>query len=220
VKLLADGLWQLRGFPPNAINVYLMGDVLVDAGGKRDERRILRQLEGREVAAHALTHVHPDHQGSSHAVCTALGIPLWCGEADTGTMENGIPRPDNAMARVSWRLFTGPPHPVERRLREGDSVAGFTVLETPGHTPGHVAYWRESDRALVLGDVLFGLHPLTGRPQLREPPRAFTPDPQLNREAIRRLAALEPALVCFGHGPPLRDPRKLAEFAAGLGAQG
>jgi hydroxyacylglutathione hydrolase len=216
VKLLADGLWQLRGFPPNAINVYLMGDVLVDAAGRSARRRILRQLEGRDVSAHALTHVHSDHQGASHAVCTALDIPLWCGEADADTMENGIPKPDKAMAQVSWRLFSGPPHPVARRLREGDSVAGFTVLDTPGHSPGHVAYWRAADRTLVLGDVLFGINPLTGRPQLREPPAAFTPDPQLNREAIRRLAALEPALVCFGHGPPLRNPKKLAEFAAAL----
>ncbi len=105
---------------------------------------------------------------------------------------------------------------VARALAEGDEVAGFTVLETPGHSPGHVSYWREADRTLVLGDVVFGVNPLTGMPALHEPPRAFTPDPALNRESARRLAALEPALVCFGHGPPLREPEKLRRFAAGL----
>ena len=47
----------------------------------------MRQLQGRTVSAHALTHAHPDHQGSSHAVCERLGIPLWCGEGDVPAME-------------------------------------------------------------------------------------------------------------------------------------
>jgi glyoxylase-like metal-dependent hydrolase (beta-lactamase superfamily II) len=53
---------------------------------------------------------------------------------------------------------------------------------------------------------------------LHEPPRVFTPDPQRNRASARRLAALEPELVCFGHGPPLRDPGELARFIARLPA--
>ena len=65
MRQLADDLWLLRGLPPNAINVYLLGDVLVDAATRRAGRRILRQLEGRDVRAHALTHAHPDHQGAS-----------------------------------------------------------------------------------------------------------------------------------------------------------
>ena len=97
-------------------------------------------------------------------------------------------------------------------------MGGFAVLETPGHSPGHVAFWRESDRTLVAGDVLFGRHPLTGRPGLHEPPRMFTLDPALNRASIRRLAALDPAVVCFGHGPPWRDAAALRRFAESLPA--
>ena len=82
MKQLADDLFLLDGFPPFAINVYLMGDVLVDAGSRHAARRILRQLNGRTVAAHALTHAHPDHQGASHEVCEKLSLPLWCGELD------------------------------------------------------------------------------------------------------------------------------------------
>jgi glyoxylase-like metal-dependent hydrolase (beta-lactamase superfamily II) len=81
-----------------------------------------------------------------------------------------------------------------------------------------VAYWRESDRTLILGDVLNNMNVLSGVPGLREPPRVFTPDPQRNRASARRLAALEPELVCFGHGPPLRDPGELARFIARLPA--
>ena len=86
----------------------------------------------------------------------------------------------------------------------------------PGHSPGHVAYWRESDRVLIAGDVLNGMNLITGIPGLHEPPNAFTTDPAQNRESARRLAALEPSLVVFGHGPPLRDTRKFVDFVNGL----
>jgi glyoxylase-like metal-dependent hydrolase (beta-lactamase superfamily II) len=216
MRRIADDLYLLRGFPPNAINVYLMGDVLIDAGSRHAGRRILRQLTGRTVEAHALTHVHPDHDGSSKQVCETLGIPLWVGADDVEAMENAPPAPTHPMQKLSARFFEGPRHKVDRVLREGDQVAGFTVLEVPGHSPGHVAYWRESDRVLVLGDVLFGMNTLTGLPQLREPPDFFTADPRLNRESARRLAALEPAVACFGHGPPLRDTKRFTDFVAGL----
>ena len=216
MRQLADDLWLLNGFPKHAINVYVIGDVLIDAATRRAGRRILRQLEGRDVAAHALTHAHPDHQGATKEVCEALGIPLWCHADDADAMEQGtIPQtqPDHPLNRVIERFWLGPPHPVARRLAEGDVVAGFEVLHVPGHSAGHVAYWRESDRALIVGDVVTTIDTLTGLPGLHEPKRIFTPDPERNRESLRRLAALEPALVCSGHGPPLRDPRKLREFA-------
>src|ERR687889_2285537 len=89
MKELAPGLFQLRGFPPNGINVYLMGDVLVDAATRRAGRRILKQLQGRTVTTHALTHAHPDHQGASKEVCERLGVELWCGERDADAMESG-----------------------------------------------------------------------------------------------------------------------------------
>jgi glyoxylase-like metal-dependent hydrolase (beta-lactamase superfamily II) len=220
VRQLADDLWILNGFPPHAINVYVMGDVLVDAATRRAGRRILRQLEGRAISAHALTHAHPDHQGASKEVCEALGIPLWCGEADADAMEQGtIPekQPDHPINRVIARFWLGPPHPVARRLREGDEIAGFQVLHVPGHSAGHVAYWREADRTLIVGDVIENINTLTGIPGLHLPPPVFTPDPERNRESALRLAALEPELVCFGHGKPLRDPGKLSRWAEGLG---
>ena len=220
MRELAPGLHQLSGHPRDAINVYLAGDVLIDAGTRHARRRIMRQIAGHSVTAHALTHAHPDHQGASHAVCTALGIPLWCGEGDADAMETpgGIARKQEPglMNRLQQRFWTGPPHPVARRLREGDDVAGFTVLEVPGHSAGHVAFWREHDRALILGDVLNNVDPRTGRKGLREPLDVFTPDPVRNRESIRRLAALRPSLCVFGHGAPLRDPTALARFAEAL----
>ena len=194
---------------------------LIDAGTRFDRRRILRQLAGREVVAHALTHGHPDHQGSSRAVCDALGLPLWCGAGDADAVESGRLvdlTPGGLVARLSARTVGGPPCPVARRLVEGDEVGGFRVLDVPGHSPGHVAYWRESDRVLILGDVLTNMNLFTSIPGLHEPPKVFTPDPARNRRSAKRLLELgiEPALVCFGHGPPSRDGRKFVEFIAKL----
>ncbi|MGH2801402.1 MAG: MBL fold metallo-hydrolase, partial [Thermoleophilaceae bacterium] len=178
IDQVADGVFQLRGRPRNAVNVYLAGDVLIDAGTSADRKRILRELEGRTVKAHALTHAHPDHFGSSHAVCERLRIPLWCGVRDAPVVEGGRPAPGQGRAgKLLNRLPLPKPHPVERRLNAGDQVAGFTVLDVPGHSPGHVAYWREADRTLICGDVLFNLSLPTLRPGLREPYAFLTPDP-------------------------------------------
>ena len=192
--------------------------MLIDAGTARRGKRILRELEGHSLSAHALTHAHPDHFGSSHEVCEARGIPLWCGEADAPVVE-GERRPEPGESQLAGLLRRQPmpeAHPVARRLKEGDEVAGFTVLETPGHSPGHVAYWREADRTLILGDVLFNLSVPTLKPGLREPYGALTPDPRQNRDSARRLAALRPDLILFGHGPPLRDGERFVRFVESL----
>jgi hydroxyacylglutathione hydrolase len=220
VKQVADGVWQLAGFPPNAINVYLVEDVLIDAATRHAGRRILRQLRGRDVNAHALTHAHPDHQGSSKEVCEELGIPYWVPERDAPAAERpeliGKRQPQHPIAQFFARTMTGPGRRVDRALREGDEVAGFNVIDVPGHSAGHVAYWRESDRVLILGDVLNNMDVMTGIPGLREPKVFLTPDPDENRCSAKKLRPLEPRLVLFGHGAPLRDTKKFVDFVERL----
>lgn len=216
---VAQNVFLLDGFPRHAINVYLIGDVLLDAGTRHAAGRILRQIGNRRISAHALTHAHPDHQGSSHAVCTKLDVPLWCPAGDADAMESGDfsrTSPLNWSIRLQHRFWTGPAHPVARRLSEGDVVGEFAVVEAPGHSPGQAAYWRESDRVLILGDVLNGMNLVTMAPGLHEPPVAFTVDPRMNRESARRLASLNPRVICFGHGRPWRDPDAFQEFVARL----
>lgn len=217
---VAPGVHQLYGFPKYAVNWYLAGDVLIDAGGRPDTGRIIKQLAGRMVKAHALTHAHPDHQGASHAVCDRLGIPFWVGEKDVEVAERPelmLERsPDRFLAKLMYRMFHGPGHKVDRVLREGDEVAGFQVLDTPGHSLGHVVFWRESDRVLVAGDVVNTMHPFTMKRGIREPLESFTPDVAANRRSIKKIAALEPELLLVGHGPPVRGPRKLHDLAARL----
>ena len=221
MREVADGVFQLKGFPKNAINVYLANGVLFDAATRQGERRVLRQLRGQAVTEHALTHAHADHQGASHRVCTELGIPLAVGESDVPAMEGGpeyissLQHPGR-FNRMQKRVWAGAAHPVDRVLRDGDDVGGFAVLDVPGHSVGHVAYWRERDRVLILGDVVNTMNLRTTRPGIQEPPEVFTPDPASTRRAIRRLAALEPHVVLAGHGPPVTDPAALPAFAATL----
>ena len=221
MKQLAPDVWQISTLPiPNAINCYLLGDVLVDAASRHDAKKILKALTGHTVTAHALTHAHPDHQGASHEVCTKLGIPFWVGAADADAAENpdliGQRQPSNAISQFFVKVFVGPGHPVDRQLHEGDEIAGFKVIDAPGHSAGHVVFFRESDRVLVVGDVLCNMDTLTGLPGLTLPKGFLTPDPARNRESARKLADLEPSLVCFGHGKPYRDTRKFVEFCRSL----
>jgi hydroxyacylglutathione hydrolase len=221
---LAPHVWQLPLLPLSAVNAYLIGDVIVDAGPPWSQRRLLAALEGRPVAAHALTHAHPDHQGASAALCEARAIPLWCGAGDRAAAEGaafseawrGRPRP---VLLLADRLG-GPGHSVDRTLHEGDRVADFEVIETPGHTPGHISLWREADGVVILGDLASYRNPLSLSPGLREASRLITRDPLQNRRSIRKIATLRPRLICFGHGPPLADGERFVRWAESLGARG
>src|SRR5688500_14149021 len=176
---VADSVWQIPVTPRNGVNTYLLGDVLVDAGYGSSGKKVVKALSGRTVAAHAITHAHPDHIGGSAHVCEALGIPFWSPAGDAAAARRGESVP--AESRIKPLLAPGrsfAPLDVARELNEGDDVAGFTVLDVPGHSPGHVAFWRESDRVLVAGDVWFNLSLLTFRYGLREPPKPFTVDPE------------------------------------------
>ena len=212
---VAPDVWQIPLLPRNGVNAYLVGDVLVDAGTKGMAKKVLEQIDGRSISAHAITHAHGDHVGGSRQIVEALGVPFWCPEGDADDVEAG--RQVVAESAIKPLMKAGAKFDsvsVGRRLKEGDDLAaGFVVLDTPGHSPGHVSFWRESDRVLVCADVFFNLSIVTFRYGLRNPPNAFTVDPALNKASQRKLAALRPEVACFGHGPVLRDPDALARFA-------
>jgi hydroxyacylglutathione hydrolase len=221
VKELAKDVWHLKclaGRPYYGVNAYLVEDVLVDAGTRQSSRPILKQIGDRPVNLHALTHAHADHQGSSHELCTKLGVEYWVPHGDVELAENpkrirlSMGSPNHPVTRGFWHLFHGPAHTVDRAMHEGDEIAGFKVIDAPGHSPGHVVLWRESDKVLIAGDVLANFDQLTLFPGLNEPKPYLTTDPKQNRDSARKLAKLEPELVCFGHGKPLRDTQKFVKF--------
>jgi glyoxylase-like metal-dependent hydrolase (beta-lactamase superfamily II) len=217
MREIAEGVFHIPLFPRDGVNAYLIGDVLIDAGVRSSAPALLAALKGRAVTAHALTHAHFDHKGASAAVCTALRIPFLCHAADKLAAESdpGVPTPstrDSQLTRVAGRIFAGPGYPVTRALRGGDIVGGFEVIETPGHSPGHVVFWRAADRVLIGGDVLNAMSLITTLPGLREPPLVFTTDPARNRESIRKIAALRPAIAGFGHGPVWRSAESYSKW--------
>src|ERR1700710_2112670 len=120
-------------------------------------KKLPGRLSGHRVSAHAITHAHQDHIGGSKAVCDALGIDLWAPALDADDAERG----HQTVAEGTWatplmrRMPGWSAIPVARRLKGGEIVGSFSVVDTPGHSPGHVSYWRESDRALVIGDTFF-----------------------------------------------------------------
>jgi glyoxylase-like metal-dependent hydrolase (beta-lactamase superfamily II) len=215
VKLtsVTDDVFQLVLSPRSFINAYLVGDVLVDAGLGPHAGGIVKALSGHTVATHVITHAHGDHVGGSKTVTDRLGVPAWCGSGDAEAVRAGKP----VAASKLQALFRWRPLEVARELREGEELGpGFTVLDVPGHSPGHIALWRERDRTLISGDVFLNLNFYTTLAGLNEPPGLFTVDMARNRQSARRLAELEPALVLFGHGNPLRDPAKLQAFVQSL----
>ena len=218
---IAPDVYHIPVMPRYLINTYLIGSVLIDAGIKLSGKTLRNALGSRQLTAHALTHAHPDHQGASAYLCQTLGIPFWVGARDVAAAESGQIAPTMPDARhpVIWfeqTFMAGPGQRVERALQDGDLIEDFRVIETPGHSPGHLCFWRERDGVLIVGDVLRNINFFTTRPELGEPLKVFTPDPETNRQSIKKIAALKPSVVCFGHGPVLRDTQRIVEFAKRL----
>jgi hydroxyacylglutathione hydrolase len=209
----APGLALARGGPGRTLNVYLVGNVVVDAGVRWSRRRLARQLAGRQLAAHVLTHAHFDHAGCSAWLCHTFNVPLWCSAGDAAAITSGRVDTHGSpwVNRLQRTVAPVTAHPVSRTLEEGDMVGGFEVLEVPGHSPGALAFWRQRDRVLVCGDVVanFGLHP--ARPRLVLAPAALSSDYQQNLRSARRLAGLRPRLACFGHGFAVTDPGRFGD---------
>jgi glyoxylase-like metal-dependent hydrolase (beta-lactamase superfamily II) len=222
MREIAEGVRQLPGLLPHLINAYLIetaeGEVLVDAGTRWTAGRTLRLLRGRRLALVALTHAHPDHQGAAAAVCKRHGVPLACHAEDAQAMEGTGPmRPDNAIVRFGHRLLSGPAHPVAVRWNGGEMVGEWQVVHAPGHTPGHVLFFRRRDRVVVCGDLLRNAALRHGGCRLVEPPHFFSADPLRNRASLRLLAELQPTLVCPGHGPAFHDGGAVSRLVEVLG---
>src|SRR3954465_7482641 len=88
-RQIAPDVQMLPLSPRDTINAYVIGDVLIDAGTRHDAKKIKRMIGERSISAHALTHVHPDHQGASHAICEEYQIELWAPAGEADDMEAG-----------------------------------------------------------------------------------------------------------------------------------
>jgi glyoxylase-like metal-dependent hydrolase (beta-lactamase superfamily II) len=230
---VTDGVWLLRGDLKHGMNVYFLEDeggvVQFDAGTKpmtKAVRAVAERLGG--VKRVILGHVDSDHRGSA----PYLRAPVYCHPdeaADAAAKGPYRPYWDMSMltyAPVRWiypllhRRWDGGPVQISGTVEEGDRVAGFEVLHFPGHAPGLIGLWRESDRVAIVSDTVYladseRLRPLPeGEASVPHPAWAW--DHAKAKESVRKLAALEPALVCPGHDLPLRGDnlRETLERAA------
>lgn len=222
MKQVAEGVWRLDDVVPRPlVNVYIAGNVLIDAAAKTDRKRILKQTRDRDLSLLALTHVHPDHQGCAKLVCEEYGIPLACHPDDVDAMEGRRPVQEahrgNPINGFIHRFMEGPPHKVDRTFGEGDEVAGFKVIHAPGHARGEVIFWRQADRVAICGDVVRNMTYATTRSGVREPPPIFTVDIPENRRSIRKLADLKPAITLPGHGPEIKGYGEIERLAQRVG---
>jgi hydroxyacylglutathione hydrolase len=214
---IADGVWVVRGgFPRRVMNVYFVregdGVLMFDAGVRSMTPALAAigaQLGG--ITRVVLGHAHPDHRG----VAPGLDAPVWChpderadAEGDGGVHYFDLSQLDlhgKVLLRRLLPVWDGGPVSVAGTVSEGDEVAGFRVLHLPGHAPGLIGLWRESDRLALVSDCFYTLDPQTAIPgPPRVPHRAFNLDTEQARASIRKLAALAPATAWCGHADPLR----------------
>jgi hydroxyacylglutathione hydrolase len=216
---VAPGVWVMRGgVPQRVMNVYLLeeddGVTLFDAG-------IVAMSEWIAAAAArlgglkrvVLGHAHEDHRGAA----PGLGAPVLCHPDEVEYAESEGPTPYYELDRLEKRLFRtlyprllvhwdGGPVKIAGTLSEGDEVAGFGVRHFPGHAPGLIGLWRESDRLALVSDTVYtrdpqSLRPRPGPPRLPHP--AFSRDHQQARGSLRKLAELSPRTVWAGHADPV-----------------
>lgn len=219
MRKIAGDVYQIPLFPRSGINCYIAEEVLIDSGIRTSYPKILKYVSEIPVQKHVLTHAHADHQGCSEQLCRTLQIPLLCHEKEVFRAESGLvtkdyPSDKSIIARLQQRFWAGKGCKVTGILKENDEVGNFTVIETPGHSDGHISLFREKDGMLIIGDVATNMNLLTTKVGLHLPPAIFTTDKEENIRSLQKLAALNPRIICFGHGPVLyNNNREFERFA-------
>lgn len=224
---IADGVWVVRGGVPPTMNVYLLRDgdgVCLFEGGIRAMTPALAAIGAQMggITRVVLSHAHVDHRGA----VPGLGAPVFCHPAERTDAEGDGGLHYFDLDQLDWwarrpyphllRMWDGGPVEIAGTVEEGDEVAGFRVIHLPGHAPGLIGLWRESDRLALASDCFYTLDPQTGKfGPPRVPHRAFNADTEQARASIRKLAALAPATAWAGHAEPLRgDVAAQLEHAA------
>jgi steroid delta-isomerase-like uncharacterized protein len=225
---IAEGVWVVRGGVPKVMNVYLIedeGGVTVFDAGISDMTAAVAGAAARlgGIKRVVLGHADADHRGAA----PGLNAPVYCHPADKQAAESpdayrdywDRSKLDVRGRTVLWRLLAtwdGGPVEIAGPVDEDDEIAGFRVVHLPGHAPGLIGLFRESDRLAVVSDTIYTLDSQSGR---REP--AHVPHPAFNQDtnqalaSIGKLAALDPTTVWAGHADPVTgDVKAQLERAA------
>lgn len=238
---IAEGIIGLRIAFVNVFGV-LHADrswTLIDAGIPFSASAIRswaeRHFDGPPLAV-VLTHGHFDHVSGAADLAGHWDVPIYAHPLESpylkGTKEYPPPRvgAGGGLMSVLSPMYPRGPVDLGGRLRlfssdsELNELPNWQMIHTPGHTPGHVSFFRPADHTLIVGDAFCTTKPesffdaaLAQPPELHGPPAYFTDDPVKAALSIRALAALRPRIVAPGHGRPLAGlevEQKLAAFAA------
>ncbi|WP_428483292.1 MBL fold metallo-hydrolase [Rhodopila sp.] len=211
------------------VNIMLFGQphqpewVLIDAGLPGTAGIIARTAEARFAtdgppAAILLTHGHFDHVGALTTLAERWGVPIYAHPLEHPYLDGttAYPKPDahvgGGIMSMLAPLYPRGPLSVSLWLRAYPQdgtvphMPGWRWIHTPGHSVGHVSFWRESDRCLIAGDAFIttaqeSAYAVTVQePELHGPPMYFTHDWQAARDSVQRLAKLAPEVVVTGHG--------------------
>jgi glyoxylase-like metal-dependent hydrolase (beta-lactamase superfamily II) len=168
-----------------------------------------------------LTHGHFDHVGAVQDLAERWKVPVYAhpGEMPYLTGRSQYPPPDPTVGGglLALTSFAYPRGPIDisarvRPLPEDGSVPslpGWRWIPTPGHSPGHVSFFRDNDRVLIAGDAFVTtkqesmLAVAKQEPILHGPPTYYTPDWEAARQSVTRLAGLGPVVAATGHGLPI-----------------
>jgi glyoxylase-like metal-dependent hydrolase (beta-lactamase superfamily II) len=203
--------------------------VLIDAGVPGSAGAIRRAAahrfgEASRPAAIVLTHGHFDHVGALEELVKAWDVPVYAHELELPYLDGSAayPPPDPSVGGGIMSAMAGlyPRGPVDvsdrlRSLPPDGSIPvmhGWHWIHTPGHTPGHVSFWRPADRALIAGDAFITTRQESAyavalqKPEMHGPPMYYTQDWTDARRSVERLAALEPEFAVCGHGHAMRGP--------------
>jgi glyoxylase-like metal-dependent hydrolase (beta-lactamase superfamily II) len=234
-------------------NVYFVRSgsswVLVDAASANYGMLIQRMAESlfgadRRPVSILLTHYHPDHAGSALELAHMWDCPVYMHpdelplavNRDLSTVKRYANPLDRWLILPLLRLM--PRRRVESMLSRdslkgvaqpfdpGAAVPGlpdWEFIQTPGHTPGHIAILRTTDRVLITGDavVTANLNSLPGvvswalrmnKQRVSGPPWYSTWNRQAAKKSVAVLAGLEPHVLASGHGVPMTGEETVREL--------
>ena len=197
-KKLLPGVYQ---FDTIAFSYLLVDDAfLVDGGFSLNPAKILDGLRAvgyqpTDVKELVATHCHRDHIGGFAALREKTGAQIVAHATEVPFVEGRQFLPNRgAMTRLLRRFIRSPPLHVDRAVHEGDRVGSFRVLDTPGHTPGHIVLWDENRSLVIAGDAVRVTRTHAGPSQPR-----FNVDQAQAVQSFRRIASLEFENLVAGH---------------------
>ncbi|MGN7413317.1 MBL fold metallo-hydrolase [Paenibacillus sp. SAF-068] len=214
------------------VNICLVGNlksdefVLVDAGMPKSANEIISVIEERfgtnsRPKAVILTHGHFDHVGGVIELVEHWGIPVYAHPLEipflTGLKNYPEPDPTVEGGLVAKMSPTFPNEPINlgshvQTLPPNGTVPhmpGFKWIHTPGHSPGHVSLFRESDGALIAGDAFatvkqeYMYKVFSQELEISGPPRYLTTDWGAAKQSVVKLESLKPSVAVTGHGLPM-----------------